>query len=575
LNAKHISETVKICGWVHTRRDHGGLVFIDLRDRWGITQVVFNPEIDAAVHQHAHVLRDEYVVSVEGEVRRRPPGTENARLPTGEIEVMAGSLWVLNSASALPFEIRDDTETDEEIRSRYRFLDLRRPLMKRNLFLRHRVCKIMRDYLDAREFIEVETPVLTKSTPEGARDYLIPSRLNPGKFYALPQSPQLFKQILMVAGFERYFQIARCFRDEDLRADRQPEFTQLDIEMSFVNEDDIFSLIEGLMHEVFKQTIGLELKVPFPRFTHKDVMERFGVDKPDMRFGMELVSFTEIFNGTDFRVFNDVITAGGVIKGICVKDGGNFPRKELDGLTAFAVDAGAKGLIWIKASGGIQSPIKKFVSDTVLEKALIHAKAEKDGLILIVGDTFQAASTVLARLRLHLADKLGLIKKDEFNFLWVTEFPLFRYNDEEKRWNSEHHPFTAPVDEDLDLFDTDPGLVRSRAYDLVVNGVEIGSGSIRIHKRDIQEKVFRTLQMGQDEIQERFGFLLEAFSYGAPPHGGIAPGLDRLVALLTGNSSIREVIAFPKTQKAVCLLTGAPSTVSERQLRELHLAIRT
>lgn len=578
LTVKDTGKDVMLAGWVHRRRDHGGLIFIDLRDREGITQVVFNPEKSKELHQTAQTLRNEYVVAVEGQVRNRPKGTENPKIGTGGIEVEAVKVSVLNAAQTPPFEIEDDSQISEELRFTYRFLDLRRKPARDKLIIRHKVCQVTRNFLDKEGFIEVETPILTKSTPEGARDYLVPSRVNPGKFFALPQSPQLFKQILMVAGMDKYFQIAKCFRDEDLRADRQPEFTQLDIEMSFIDVDDILDLTERLMKEIFKKAIGLDLKTPFPRLRYREAVDRFGTDKPDTRFGMELVDLTDALKGSQFQTFEKVIAAGDIIKALNLKGKAEISRSEIDILTELAIKLGAKGLAWFKAGdvtdGDVESPIAKFFDEGRIKALLKKADAAKGDLILLVADKKDAVNEVLAQLRPAIAEKYGLIPKGSFNFLWVVEFPWFKYNDEEKRWEAEHHPFTAPYEEDLRFIESDPEKVRARAYDLVLNGVEISSGSIRIHDRQTQSRIFKAIGLSDEEAKERFGFLLEAFSYGAPPHGGIAPGLDRLIAMMTDSPSIRDVIAFPKTQKAACFMTGAPSDASEKQLKELGLSIK-
>jgi aspartyl-tRNA synthetase len=574
LTKKDIGKEVVLCGWAHSRRDHGGLIFIDLRDRYGLTQIVINSEKNPKFHEIANAIRSEYVLAVKGKVEARPVGTENKKINTGEIEVAVSELEVINSSKPLPFEISEYVTVSEDIRLENRFIDLRRPEIQKKLILRHRVTKVVRDYLDKYGFIEVETPILTKSTPEGARDFLVPSRLNPGEFYALPQSPQLFKQILMVSGFDKYFQIAKCFRDEDLRADRQPEFTQIDIEMSFTSEDEIFLLMEGMFKQIFKEGIGLDLKTPFPRLTYKDAIDRFGSDKPDMRFGMELVDFTKDFSGTEFKIFKQVIEAGGIIKGLNATGCAGYSRKDIDDLTALAAVYGAGGLAYFKVTkDGLESPIAKFFNSdlqTMMKKKL---NAKEGDLLLFVSGKKKIVNESLAQVRNHLGNALGLIKKGEFVFEWVTDFPLFKWNEEEKRWDNEHHPFTAPKEEDLAKLDTDPGSVGSRAYDLVVNGVEISSGSIRIHDPKLQKKIFEIIKLSDEEIQSRFGFFIRALSYGAPPHGGVAPGLDRLIALMTDSDSIRDVIAFPKTQKGTCPLTEAPSIVPDKQLKELGIKI--
>ncbi len=575
LTAKEIGKKVTLAGWVHRRRDHGELIFIDLRDRYGLTQIVFNPAKSKELHDQAEGLRNEYVIMVDGEVSPRPKGTDNPKIKTGDIELIVSKLTILNVARTPPFEIEDEGQISEELRFTYRFVDLRRKSARDKLITRHKVCQITRNFLDKEGFIEFETPILTKSTPEGARDYLVPSRLNPGKFYALPQSPQLFKQILMVAGMDKYFQIAKCFRDEDLRADRQPEFTQLDLEMSFVDVDDVLDLTERMMKEIFKEAIGVDLKIPFPRIKHREAIERFGIDKPDTRFDMELVDLTETLKGSQFQTFEKIIASGGIIKALDLKGKAGISRSEIDGLTETAIKLGAKGLAYFKmGDGGVDSPIAKFFGEDHIKAMFKKTGAAKGDLILIVADKKEIVNDALAHLRLALAEKYSLIGKSIFNFIWIVEFPWFKYNDEEKRWEAEHHPFTAPYDEDIALIETNPEKVRARAYDLVLNGTEISSGSIRIHEREIQQKIFKAIGLSDQEIKDRFGFLLEAFSYGAPPHGGIAPGLDRLVAMMTGSESIRDVIAFPKTQKAVCFMTGAPSDVSEKQLKELGLNLK-
>jgi len=572
LGVKDVGMAVKLAGWVHRRRDHGGLIFIDLRDRTGIVQVVFSPEAPDAFRK-AEEMRGEYVVAISGSVVRRPAGTENPALATGQIEVVAEKAEILNPAKTPPFYIEDDVDIDETLRLRYRYLDLRRPEMQRTLALRHRASLAVRDFLNREGFWEVETPVLTRSTPEGARDYLVPSRLNPGRFYALPQSPQLFKQLLMVAGIERYFQIVRCFRDEDLRADRQPEFTQIDIEMSFVDVDDVISLTEALIAFVCRETIDLDCTTPFPRVTFAEALNRFGTDKPDLRFGMELVDVSDVAAASDFKVFKAAVAAGGRVKGLCAPGCAGWSRRELDELTRFAIAHKAKGLAYFAVTTeGIKSPVAKFFTPGQLDTLVQRLNAHPGDLLLFVADTNEVVAGALDALRRHLGARLNLIPA-AFCFVWVTDFPMFEYDATEKRYVAMHHPFTSPQEGDLPLLESDPLAVRAKAYDLVLNGVELGGGSIRIYRREIQERVFRVIGLEPAEAREKFGFLLEAFEYGTPPHGGIALGFDRLLMLLAGKQTIRDVMPFPKTQSAQDLMTGAPGPVAAEQLRELHIRL--
>ena len=575
LRKEHVGQTVTLTGWVDVRRDLGGVVFIDLRDRYGKTQVVFSPQVHAEAYAAAQALRSEFVLSVTGNVQLRPAGGENADLPTGQIDVAGSKLVILNKAETPPFAIADDLQVGEDLRLKYRYLDLRRPSMQRNLAVRHRAYQVTRSYYDRNGFLEIETPILMKSTPEGARDFLVPSRIHKGKFYALPQSPQTYKQILMVAGFDRYFQIVKCFRDEDLRADRQPEFTQIDVEMSFVGEDDVLRMTEGLMAQLFKEIVQHDVTLPFPRMTYKEAMERFGSDKPDTRFAMELNDCSDLVAESEFRVFRDAVAKGGVVAGFAVAGMSHYTRNQLDGLTDFAKSLGAGGLISLKVlEGKLESSIDKFVSAEEKQRIAERLGAKTGDLCLLISGPWQKAYTILGALRLEMARRLNLVDGKKWNFLWVVDFPLLEYSEEERRHVAVHHPFTSPKPEDVPLLDSEPLKARARAYDLVLNGNEIAGGSIRIFDSDLQSKVFELLGIGAEEAKQKFGFLLDAFRYGAPPHGGIAFGFDRIVMLMTREESIRDVMAFPKTTSGMSLMDESPSSVTQEQLSELHIRIQ-
>jgi len=576
LNGKDISQKVVLCGWVSSRRDHGEIIFMDLRDRAGVTQIVFDPEKNKEAHLAAHALRNEFCVKITGMVVHRPEGTVNPKINTGEIEINVEAAEILSESDTPPFEIKDTEEISEDVRLKYRYLDLRRPTMQEKLRIRHKAWMFIMNFLDKEGFTYVETPMLTKSTPEGARDYLVPSRIQKGSFYALPQSPQLFKQLLMVGGADKYFQIARCFRDEDLRADRQPEFTQLDMEMSFIDQEDIFRCCERLFQGLFREALGTNIDIPFPRMKYEEAMSKYGSDKPDVRFELILHDMTDDVKGSDFKIFNNVITTGGSVVAIAAPGYGTLSRKDIDDLTAFVGEYGAKGLAYFKVEGeNLVSPISKFFNEGILKTIREKTGARAGDMVFMVADATGVARQAMGALRLKIAREKALIPKNEFKFLWVVDFPLFAFNKDENKWVSEHHPFTSFDPADMPhLEKRELGKIRSRSYDLVLNGSEIGSGSIRIHRRDMQEKIFEVLGITKEEAKMKFGFLLDAFRYGPPPHGGVAFGLDRLITLFTGDSSIREVIPFPKTQKGICPLSEAPSEVDERQLRDLGLKVK-
>lgn len=572
IRKSDVGKTVQLAGWVSRRRDHGGLIFVDMRDRSGLVQIVFDGSTSGLDFAKSETLRNEFVIGVRGKVRARSEDTINPKMATGEVEILVEELRILNKAKTPPFYIQDGVDVDENVRLRYRYLDLRRPEMQQNIILRHKVTKIMRDYLDEHGFLEIETPMLCRSTPEGARDFLVPSRVNPGQFYALPQSPQIFKQLLMVSGFEKYFQIVRCFRDEDLRADRQPEFTQLDIETSFLSQNEILTLMEGLIKEIFEKTLDVEVKIPFLRMSWADAMEKYGSDKPDLRFGMELQDISEFVTGSEFKVFNSVLESGGQVKVIRVDDYADIPRRELDNLVEYVKIYGAKGLAWIQYTAeGVKSPFKKFYSEETFERIKQATGSKTGDLLLVVGDKPSIVAQSLGELRLEMARRRNLIDANKLCFLWVVDFPMFEFVEDEKRYKAMHHPFTAPREEDIDFLLTNPEKVKANAYDIVLNGCEIGGGSLRIYQSDLQEKVFEAIGLTHDEAHAKFGFLMDAFEYGTPPHGGIAFGLDRMVMLMAKRKSIRDVIAFPKTQSAIDPMSHAPSEVDEKQLRELSI----
>ncbi|HPN37646.1 MAG TPA: aspartate--tRNA ligase [Melioribacteraceae bacterium] len=576
LREEHIGQDVVLNGWVDNRRDLGGVIFIDLRDRYGITQIVFEPTFNLLAHEAGKDLRSEFVISVEGKVRKRPEGTENAQLSTGNIDVMVEKLIILNSAATTPFQIKDDIDVNEDLRLKYRYLDLRRSKLQNNLLMRHKVTQIAREYFDKNSFIEVETPVLMKSTPEGARDFLVPSRLHKGKFYALPQSPQQYKQLLMVAGMDRYFQIVKCFRDEDLRADRQPEFTQIDVEMSFVDTEDVFEMVEGLMQKLYKDIKNYDLKLPLQRLSFDQAMEKYGSDKPNLKFGLEMVKLNDVFQNSEFRVFKEAVENNGIITSLLAKGCGDYTRNQLDVLTDFVKKLGAGGLIWMRVKeDGLEAPIAKFLTEEEKEGIINKLNAKPGDLIFMLSGTKLKTLSIMGHLRLEMAKRMNIIPTDDTPaLLWVTDFPLFEWDEDTKRYYAMHHPFTSPAVEDIQFMETDPGKVKARAYDLVLNGNEIAGGSIRIHDNKLQKIMFKALGISEEEAEEKFGSLLGAFKYGAPPHGGIAFGLDRLVMLFAGEHSIRDVMAFPKTSSGMSLMDDSPSHVDDDQLKELHIKIR-
>ncbi len=574
ITEKYLGKEVTVNGWVNTIRDHGGVVFVDLRDIRGIVQIVFSPEVDEKLHQDARDIKDEYVLAVKGIVRERPLESINPNIKTGNVEILAKEFEILNVSETPPIPFNNPKIVSEEKRLKYRYLDLRSNMMKENIIKRHQITQSIREYLNNNNFLEIETPMLIKSTPEGARDFIVPSRLNIGKFYALPQSPQIFKQILMVAGFDRYYQIARCFRDEDLRADRQPEFTQVDLEMSFVDINTVMNTVEGMIKYVLSKVYGIEFNSNFPVFSYEEAMNRFGSDKPDLRFGMEIIDITDIASNTEFTIFKDAVKNNGVIKCIVVDRGEEISRSEIDFLRDWVKEFGAKGVAWFRVKNGdLESNLTKFFSENVRKKIIEKVSAKEGSLLLIVADKWEIATTTLGQIRLRMANKLNLINQNDLKFCWIINFPLFEWNEEENRLDPLHHPFTAPVYQDIPLLDSDPLKVRAQSYDIILNGVEIGGGSIRIHNKELQKKIFKLIGLSEEDAEEKFGFMLEAFKYGAPPHGGLAIGLDRLVAILQGMESIRDVIAFPKTQKAVCLMSNAPSYVTEKQLKELGICL--